>query len=84
MQPLPFLANVKNKIITGGITDAKGNFNIPVVTGVYDITIEYISFKTITVPDKKISKNESLGSYSLEINAELLGEIEIIAERTTV
>ena len=81
---IAFFSKRQNKIITGGITDAKGNFNIPVVTGVYDITIEYISFKTITIPNKKISKNENLGSYSLEINAELLGEIEIIAERTTV
>lgn len=81
---IAFFSKLQNKIITGGITDTKGNFSIPVLTGIYDITIEYISFKTITIPNKNILKNENLGRFSLEINAESLDEIEIIAERTTV
>ena len=81
---IAFFSKHQNKIVTGGITDSKGNFSIPVITGVYDITIEYISFKTITIPNKNILKNENLGRFSLEINAESLDEIEIIAERTTV
>ena len=81
---IAFFSKLQNKIITGGITDSKGNFSIPVLTGIYDITIEYISFKTITIPNKNILKNENLGRFSLEINAESLDEIEIIAERTTV
>lgn len=52
--------------------------------GVYDITIEYISFKTITISDKKITASENIGSFSLELDTESLDEIEIIAERTTV
>ncbi|MGB5419699.1 TonB-dependent receptor domain-containing protein [Algibacter sp.] len=79
-----FLDKNQNKIITGGITDTKGNFRIPVPTGIYDITIEYISFKTISIPNKNISKPENLGVFFLEINAESLDEVEIIAERTTV
>ena len=81
---IAFFSKHQNKIVTGGITDTKGNFSIPVLTGIYDITIEYISFKTITIPNKNILKNENLGRFSLEINAESLDEIEIIAERTTV
>ena len=81
---IAFFSKRQNKIITGGITDTKGNFSIPVLTGIYDITVEYISFKTITIPNKQISKAENLGEYSLEINAESLDEVEIIAERTTV
>ena len=81
---IAFLDKAQNKIVTGGITDAKGNFSIPVPTGIYDITMEYISFKTITIPNKKISKNENLGVFALEINAEALDAIEIIAEKTTV
>ena len=81
---IAFFNKNQNKIVTGGITNAKGDFNIPVPTGTYDITIEYISFKTITIPNKIISKNENLGVFSLEINAETLAEVEIIAEKTTV
>jgi outer membrane receptor protein involved in Fe transport len=81
---IAFFNKNQNKIVTGGITNAKGDFSIPVPTGTYDITIEYISFKTVTIPNKIISKNESLGVFSLEINAETLAEVEIIAEKTTV
>lgn len=81
---IAFLNKKENKVITGGITDIKGNFNIPVPTGVFDITIEYISFKTITISNKAISKSENLGIFSLEINAEALEAVEIVAEKTTV
>ena len=81
---IAFFNKRQNKIVTGGITDAKGYFNISIQTGMYDITIEYISFETITIPNKKISKSEDIGSFSLEIDTESLDEIEIIAERTTV
>lgn len=73
-----------NKVVTGGLTNTKGAFSIPVDTGIYDITIEYISFKTITIPNKKVTKSENIGSFFLEIDLESLGEVEIIAERTTV
>ncbi|WP_445738430.1 TonB-dependent receptor domain-containing protein [Mariniflexile sp.] len=79
-----FFSKQQNKIVTGGITDASGNFSIPVLTGIYDVTIEYISFKTITIPNRKINTSENIGSFSLQINAEALGEVEIIAEKTTV
>ncbi|GAA4231833.1 outer membrane beta-barrel family protein [Postechiella marina] len=81
---IAFFNKRTNKVVTGGITDTKGMFNIPVDTGLYDITLEYISFKTITIPNKKITKSENIGSFSLEIDLESLGEIEIIAEKTTV
>ncbi len=81
---IAFFNKKKNKITTGGITDAAGNFSIPVPKGTYDITIEYISFKTHTIANKTITKDENLGTFSLVIDTESLGEVEIIAERTTV
>lgn len=81
---IAFFNKKENKIQTGGITDLKGQFSIPVPVGLYNITVEYISFKTITIADKNITKSENIGSYSLEIDTESLGEVEIIAERTTV
>ncbi len=79
-----FFNKKQEKIETGGITDEKGDFSIPVPTGMYDITIEYISFKTFSIPNKKIESNENIGSFSLEIDMEALDAVEIIAERTTV
>ncbi|GAA3641018.1 TonB-dependent receptor domain-containing protein [Flavivirga jejuensis] len=79
-----FFNKQKNKIVAGGITDINGVFSIPIPKGVYDISIEYISFKTLTFPNKKIESNINLGVFFLEIDLESLDEIEIIAERTTV
>ena len=81
---IAFFSKRQNKIVTGGITDDKGNFSIPVSTGMYDISIEYISFKTQTISGRRLTQNENIGTYSLEIDMEALEEVEIIAERTTV
>ena len=79
-----FFNKKENRMETGGITDIKGRFSIPVPKGLYQITVEYISFKTITLADRNITKSENIGTYALEIDTESLGEVEIIAERTTV
>ncbi|MFY0714709.1 outer membrane beta-barrel protein [Seonamhaeicola sp. NFXS20] len=79
-----FFSKKENKIVAGSITDMEGNFSIRVPKGVYDISIEYISFKTIKIFDRDISKNENIGVFELEVDIESLGEVEIIAERTTV
>jgi len=81
---IAFFSKRQNKIITGGITDSKGNFNIPVSTGMYDITIEFISFKKQTIPAKRITKDTNLGIISLAEDVEALEAVEVIAERTTV
>jgi len=79
-----FFNKRENKIETGGITDSKGNFSISVKAGVYDISIEYISYKKQTIPNKILTKDENLGSFYLEINLEALDAVEVIAEKTTV
>ena len=79
-----FFDRRENKIQTGGITDAKGYFNISVKAGVYDITIEYISYKKQTIKDRILTKDENIGNFYLDINLEALQAVEIIAERTTV
>jgi len=79
-----FFNKKENKIETGGITDAKGNFKIEVKAGVYDINIEYISYITKTIKNRILTQNEDLGKFYLEINLEALQAVEIIAESTTV
>ncbi len=77
-------SKLKNAIITGGITDSKGDFSIPVETGAFDIRIEYIGFKTQIIENKRITNDENIGKFSLILDVEALDAVEIIAERTTV
>ncbi len=79
-----FFSKRQNKVVTGGITDINGDFSIPVPSGMYDVTVEYIAFKTESFPGKRITENTNLGTISLGLDVEALDAVEIIAERTTV
>ncbi|MGB1309291.1 MAG: TonB-dependent receptor domain-containing protein [Oceanihabitans sp.] len=79
-----FFSKAENKIVTGGITDQKGNFSIPVPAGVYDVSTEFIGYGVISLPNQNLNKNTSLGIIKLKEDLQALDEVEIIAERTTV
>lgn len=88
-QPLEYatiaLTNTKNpKIIAGGITNNKGEFDLDVVPGIYDIKVEFISFKSLEIKAKKISENTNLGTISLTEDATQLQDVVVRAEATTV
>ena len=77
--------NTKNpKLLFGGITDNKGNYSIDVVPGVYDITLEFISFKPTTITQKQLTQATNLGTTSLEEDATQLNEVVVRAEKSTV
>lgn len=76
--------NLKNQKVSGGITNTQGKFNIKILEGVYDISIEFISFKTIYFKNRNISKSINFGTISLTEDSAVLDEIEIIAEKSTV
>jgi len=78
------LKNLKNKKISGGITNAKGVFNIKIQKGDYDISVEFISFKTINFKSRTIDKNLNLGIVVLSEDGEILDEVNIIPEKSTV
>lgn len=78
------LTPINGKNITGGITDINGSFEIKVPVGSYDIAFEFISFKTKTLSNQPIQKNLNLGTILLEMDAEALDEVEVIAEKSTV
>ena len=72
------------EILQGGITKADGTFSIEVFPGKYNISTEYISFKTITQEGVMIRSNKDLGTINLEIEASTLDGVELVGERTTV
>ncbi|WP_299189109.1 TonB-dependent receptor [uncultured Aquimarina sp.] len=81
---ISFFSIKENKIVTGGITQTNGNFNIQVPAGVYNISIEFISFKTETLLKQKVFKNTALGTIGLGLDTEALDDVVVIAEKTTV
>ena len=87
-QPLEFativLKNPKTNEVTGGITDAKGNFKIKIIKGTYGISIEFISFESKKFPEQIINKNLNLGTIKLSEDTKSLNEVVVVAEKTTV
>jgi outer membrane receptor for ferrienterochelin and colicins len=77
--------NPKNaKATTGGITNSKGEFNIDINAGIYDIKLEFISFKSVVLKEKNLKENTNLGTISLAEDASQLNEVIIRAEKSTV
>ena len=73
-----------NNVVTGGISDETGNFKISTKKGIYNILIEYMSFKNKTLENINVYNDLSLDEVQLELNYESLGEVEIMAEETSV
>ena len=59
------LNNLETKQLSGGITDEKGNFTIKIIPGTYDISFEFISFKTIKISKKIINSSLNFGTIKL-------------------
>ena len=79
------LKNTKNpKALAGGITNGKGEFDVDVFPGAYDIVIEFISFKSIEIKQKEILEKTSLGTIALEEDASQLNEVVVRAEKSSV
>ncbi|MET1259195.1 TonB-dependent receptor [Flagellimonas sp. DF-77] len=88
-QPLEYatlvLQSVRNpEVVTGGITDAQGRFEVETTAGRYHVSIEYISYTTYRLENQLLRSNTDLGVISLAIDVAQLDEVEVIAERTTV
>lgn len=87
-QPLEYativLKDVKSQKITGGITDEKGSFSIQTPKGNYDISIEFISFKSKKLPAQIISANKDFGIIKLAEDESSLNEVVVIAEKSSV
>tara|TARA_R110001606_G_scaffold399054_2_gene580245 strand:+ start:18784 stop:21195 length:2412 start_codon:yes stop_codon:yes gene_type:complete len=87
-QPLEYativLKDVKTQKVTGGITDEKGSFSVQTPKGTYDISIEFISFKTKKNLAQVITDNKDFGIIKLEEDASSLDEIVVVAEKSSV
>jgi len=88
-QPLEYatfvLQNAENPDqVTGGITDISGNFEVEAGPGTYNISVEYISYKTYSLKGQTYNSNTNLGSITLSPDVAQLAEVEVVGEKTTV
>lgn len=74
----------REQMLTGGITDAQGKFEIEVFASTYNIKIEYISFQPFEIKEKTIRENLDLGTVKLSIDAQNLNEVQVVAEKRDV
>ncbi len=70
--------------LTGGITDAQGNFAIEVPEGNYVITAEFIGFSPKKFPARQINSDIEMGRIVLGMAAGELKEVVVTAETTQV
>ena len=71
-------------VVAGGITDLDGAYNIEVETGVYNVQFDFISYKSKTLSNQRITKNTTLPTVRLALDTESLDEVVVIAETTEV
>ena len=78
------LKETQTKLVAGGITDENGTFNISIPKGNYEISIEYISFKSKKLPTQNLTSDTNFGTIQLSEDASSLDEVVIVAEKSTV
>lgn len=88
-QPLEYatitFTNIRNpKAIGGGITNAKGEFEVEISAGMYNVKAEFISFKATEIKDKKLTEDANIGTIALEEDAQQLNAVNVRAEKSTV
>ena len=86
-QPLEYatlvLQNVRNPDkVTGGITDANGKFEVETAPGNYNVSVEYISYKSYKLENQNLRSSKDLGVIRLALDVSQLAEVEVVGERT--
>ena len=76
--------NSASNQLYGAMTDAKGLFTFELPVGDYTGVIELMSYKKVTITQKKYTENTFLGSFSLEADISQLQDVIVIAEKSTV
>ncbi|WP_370086540.1 TonB-dependent receptor domain-containing protein [Ekhidna sp.] len=72
-------------LVTGGLSDVQGVFNVPVKPGEYYIRIQFMGFEDVIISEVKISKETPIydaGSVQVRENETLLEEVVVQGERT--
>jgi hypothetical protein len=69
--------NLKDSLITGGVSDENGFFSIQVPMGYYRINFSFIGYQTDTLKNVVVSQNKFLGVIKLKPDVKFLKEISV-------
>ena len=91
-EPLSFASirisqSTDNKLVTGNISNEKGEFSIPAPYGNFVAEIEYMGYKKLKTGNFSLSKDNQtydFGTLKLESSANALKEVVIQAEKSTM
>ncbi len=82
---ISILSAVDSSVITGGVSDEQGKFAIEAKFGRYLAKIDFISYQSKTISGVEISADQriaDLGDIMIGTSAEMLQEIEVVAEKS--
>ena len=63
----------------GAVADIDGNYTLEVKNGTYTLSIKYVGYKDILLPDVKISRETAM-NFEMESDAQALGEVTVSAQ----
>lgn len=80
-------AKKDSALITGGVTNEKGEFSLDALPGLYFAKVEFISFKATVIDNIDLKDGQrklDLGVIELKSDATTLAEVEVRAEKSTM
>ncbi|MCB0666657.1 MAG: TonB-dependent receptor [Saprospiraceae bacterium] len=81
------LSKMDSSIVTGGISELDGKFGVEVEYGEYIIKLEFISYEKLFIDNVVVDKEHKLvdlGEIQISPAAEVLQEVQVIAEKSEV
>lgn len=74
-----------SSLVTGGLTDTNGAFNVPIKPGNYYIRIQFMGFEDVMISGVEVSRSNPVydaGNVQVSENETLLEEVVVQGERT--
>lgn len=72
------------KIVGGGITNSKGEFEASIPAGTYSIKADFISFKSFVIDERTFTADTTLETITLDEDFTQLKEVSVRAEKTNI
>lgn len=76
---------IDSVLVTGGVSDVDGKFSVDAPFGQYLIKVEFLAYESIYLPKVALSpanRKVDLGKIELGASAEILDEVEVVAEKS--